>query len=161
MQPTTIEDLDRLKNQCKSMVTTRAGLSAGASVVPIPGLDLGADIALLMDLIATINRQFGLTPAQIDDLDIRSKKIILIAIASVGSEMVGKLITKPLIIQVLKRVGMQLATKSIVKYVPFLGSAIAASISFGAMKWVGDSHVQDCYAVAKKALLSLNETAKA
>ena len=161
MQPKTIEDLDRLRNQCKSMVTTRAGLSAGASVVPIPGLDLGADVALLIDLIASINRQFGLTPAQIDDLDIRSKKIILIAITSIGSEMVGKLITKPLIIQVLKRVGVQLATKSVVKYVPFLGSVIAASISFGAMKLVGDSHVDACYAVAQKALLAFDESAKA
>lgn len=161
MQPKTIEDLDRLRNQCKSMVTTRAGLSAGVSVVPIPGLDLGADVALLIDLIASINRQFGLTPAQIDDLDIRSKKIILIAITSIGSEMVGKLITKPLIIQVLKRVGVQLATKSVVKYVPFLGSVIAASISFGAMKLVGDSHVDACYAVAQKALLAFDESAKA
>ncbi len=161
MQPKTIEDLDRLRNQCKSMVTTRAGLSAGASVVPIPGLDLGADVALLIDLVASINRQFGLTPAQIDDLDIRSKKIILIAITSIGSEMVGKLITKPLIIQVLKRVGVQLATKSVVKYVPFLGSVIAASISFGAMKLVGDSHVDACYAVAQKALLAFDESAKA
>jgi len=38
--------------------------------------------------------------------------------------------------------------------VPILGQALAASISFGAMKLLGNAHVDDCYAVAKKALLA-------
>ena len=149
----TIEELEILRDQCKSMVTTRAGISAGSAVIPIPGVDIGADIALLLEMIPTINRKFGLTPDEIDDLDPQTKKIILVAITSVGSEMIGKLITKQLIIQILKRIGIRVATKSIVKYIPILGSALAASISFGAMKLVGNSHVDDCYEVAKKAIL--------
>lgn len=59
--------------------------------------------------------------------------------------------------QVLKRVGIRLATKSVAKFIPILGQALAASISFGAMKMVGNSHVDDCYEVAKKAILVGNE----
>ncbi|WP_445370776.1 hypothetical protein ACH518_15700 [Methylomonas sp. HW2-6] len=152
MLPRTIEELNALRDECKSMVTTRASLSAGAAVVPIPGADIGADVTLLLEMIPTINRKFGLTPEQIEDLDPQIKKIILVAVTSVGSEMIGKLVTKQLIMQVLKRVGVRVATKSVAKFIPILGQALAASISFGAMKMVGNSHVDDCYEVAKKAL---------
>jgi hypothetical protein len=109
-------------------------------------------------MIPTINRKFGLTPDQIGELNPEIKKYIFIAITSVGGEMVGKLITKQLVLQVLKRVGIRVATKSVVKFIPFLGQALAASISFGAMKLVGNSHVDDCYEVAKRAILSAHES---
>ena len=152
MLPRTIEELNAIRDECKSMVTTRATLSAGAAVVPIPGADIGADVTLLIEMIPAINRKFGLTPEQIDHLDPQIKKIILIAITSIGSEMVGKMVTKQLIMQVLKRVGIRVATKSVAKYIPVFGQVLAASISFGAMKLVGNSHVDDCYEVAKKAI---------
>lgn len=156
MLPRTIEELNALRDECKSMVTTRAGLSAGAAVIPIPGADIGADVTLLLEMIPGINRKFGLTPDQIDDLDPQIKKIILVAITSIGSELIGKMVTKQLIMQVLKRVGIRVATKSVAKFIPILGQALAASISFGAMKMVGNSHVDDCYEVAKKAILDGN-----
>lgn len=152
MLPRTLNELNELRDQCKSMVTMRAGLSAGAAVVPIPGTDIGADVALLIEMIPAINRKFGLTPEQIDDLDPQVKKVILVAITSIGSELIGKMVTKQLIMQVLKRVGIRVATKSVAKFIPILGQALAASISFGAMKMVGNSHVDDCYEVAKRAI---------
>lgn len=152
MLPKTIRELDSIRAACKSMVTTRAGLSAGAAVVPIPGVDIGADASLLLEMIPAINRKFGLTPEEIDQLDPQVKKIILVAITSIGSELVGKMITKQLIIQVLKKIGIRVAAKSVAKYIPLLGSAVAASISYGAMKLVGNAHIDDCYAVAKKVI---------
>ena len=157
MFPRSIEELNALRDECKSMVTTRAGLSAGAAIVPIPGADIGADVTLLLEMIPTINRKFGLTPEQIDELDPQIKKIILVAITSIGSELIGKMVTKQLILQVLKRVGIRVATKSVAKFIPIVGQALAASISFGAMKMVGNSHVDDCYEVAKKVVLAANE----
>jgi hypothetical protein len=41
------------------------------------------------------------------------------------------------------------ATGSVAKYVPFIGSAVAATISFGAMKLAGNAHIDDCYATAE------------
>lgn len=157
MLPRNIEELNALRDECKSMVTTRAGLSAGAAVVPIPGADIGADVTLLLEMIPTINRKFGLTPEQIDQLDPQIKKILLVSITSIGSELIGKMVTKQLVMQVLKRVGIRVATKSIAKFIPFLGQALAASISFGVMRMVGNSHVDDCYEVAKKVIFVRNE----
>jgi uncharacterized protein (DUF697 family) len=156
----TIEELNAIRDECKSMVTTRASISAGAAVVPIPGADIGADVTLLLEMIPTINRKFGLTPEQIDQLDPQIKKIILVAITSIGSELVGKMVTKQLIMQALKKVGVRVATKSVAKFIPFLGSALAASISFGAMKMVGNSHVDDCYEVAKRAIQATKQASE-
>ena len=51
------------------------GVSAGAELVPVPlpGLDVAADVALLTQLIPAINREFGLTPAQIEALSPTTK----------------------------------------------------------------------------------------
>ena len=149
----TIDELERIRDECKSMVTARAGLSAGAAVVPIPGADVGADVMLLLEMIPAINRRFGSSSEQIDLLDPQVKKMILVAATSIGSEMIGRVLTKQVIMQVLKRIGIRVATKQVAKYIPFLGSAVAASISFGAMKLVGNSHADDCFEVAKRALL--------
>lgn len=127
--PTTLTELEIIRDECKSMVMARAGLSAGAAIVPIPGADVCADVGLLLDMIPRINRKFGLSPEQIDKLDIQVKIMILAAINRIGSEMVGKLITKQLILQVLKRMGIRVTTKAVTKYIPVLGSTVSASIS--------------------------------
>ena len=38
------------------------------------------------------------------------------------------------------------------KYVPILGQAISAGISFTAMKLIIRSHIDECYVVAKKVI---------
>ncbi|WP_226086012.1 hypothetical protein [Mesobacillus sp. S13] len=42
MIPATMSELERVKEECKSMVNKRATASAAAAVVPVPGLDVGA-----------------------------------------------------------------------------------------------------------------------
>ncbi|MEW9900557.1 hypothetical protein ABWL39_18215 [Chitinivorax sp. PXF-14] len=148
----TLEQLEALRAECRAMVTRRAGLSAGAAVVPLLGIDIGADAALLLEMIPAINRKFGLTPEQIDTLDPQLKKIMLVAITSIGSEMIGKVVTRQLIMRALSRMGVRLAGKSALKFVPLLGQAVAASISFGAMRMIGNAHVDDCYEVLKRSL---------
>ncbi|MBF7729751.1 hypothetical protein [Pseudomonas sp. N040] len=149
-----LDQLNAIRDECKAMVTRRAGLSAGAAVLPIPGVDIGADVSLLLEMIPAINQKFGLTPEQIEQLPLQLKKITVVAVTSVGSEMVGKLVTKHVLIQVLKKVGVRVTTKAFVKFIPILGQAVAASISFGAMKMVGNAHVEDCYTVVRNTQLA-------
>lgn len=157
MQAETINELSRIRDECKSMVTKRATVSGAAAAIPLPGVDIGSDVALLLEMIPAISRRFGLSQEQIDAQDPKIKGLILVAITSVGSEMVGKAITKQLIMQLLKQVGVRVATKQVTKWIPFVGSAISAGISFTAMKYLGNSHVDDCYYVAKRVLESKKE----
>ena len=152
MLPKTMQELDSIRDECYSMVTTRSTASAAAAVVPLPGVDIGADVALLLEMIPTINNRFGLSSDQVNQLDPQVKKLVLVAITSIGSELIAKQVTKQMIVQALKTVGVRVATKQVAKYVPFIGSAIAAGISFTAMKYVGNGHVDDCYNVAKRII---------
>lgn len=134
------------------MVTKRASLSAGTSAIPTPGVDIAADVAIMLELIPAINRRFGLDPEQIEGYSPATKQIIYQVIKRAGLAMVGQTITKTLITQALKKVASRVAVKQVLKFVPIVGWAANAAIGFGAMKYVGNSHVDDCFDVCKKLL---------
>lgn len=142
------EELEEIRKACRSMVTKSSSLSAGAAVIPIPGVDIGSDVTLLLRLIPKINEKFGLTPEQIESLDTESKVMVMTAISNVGSKMAGRYITKKLVVSLLQKMGANVAAKGVTKYVPIIGSAVAGGISFTAMKYMGNSHIEDCYKIA-------------
>ncbi|WP_213993967.1 hypothetical protein [Sodalis sp. dw_96] len=150
----TLEELEQVRRECRKMVTRRAGLSAGAAVIPIPGLDIGTDVSLLMALLPAINEKFGLTPQQIDALHPNRKKYTLVAITGIGSRVIGSTITRKIVSLLLKRVGIKIAAKTALRYVPIVGQAAAAGLSFSAMKFLGNAHIEDCYQVIKQVLAS-------
>lgn len=147
---TNLKELERIRDDCKSMVTKRSFASAAAAAVPVPGADVAVDISLLMEMIPAINRQFGLTPEQIEQLDPRTKAQLTVIITSIGTSLVGRYVTKEAVLVVLKKVGVRVATKSVAKYIPIIGTAVATSVSFTAMKWMGNSHVDDCFEAIKR-----------
>lgn len=145
----TIAELDRIRAECRTMVTQRSLVAAGAAVVPIPGADLIADIGLLTRLLPAINTRFELSADQIDKLEPRIAERVLVLASSLGNNVIGRMVTKRIALALLRRVGARVATASVAKYVPFVGSAFAATIGFGAMKLAGNAHIDDCYATAR------------
>lgn len=156
MLPSSMEELNRVYHEAKSMVTKRATLSGLTAIVPLPGVDVAADVAIMVELLSVINRKFGLSPEQIDQLDSDVKKQLLVIITSisteVGKRLIGKAISKEVITLMLKKAATRVATKQSIKFIPFIGQAVVASVSFGAMKYLGNSHVDECYAVCKRAI---------
>ncbi len=144
--PRSRAELDAVTARCHAMVTRRALVSAGAVLVPLPlpGLDIAADVALLTQLIPAINREFGLTPAQIDELNPMMKVLVYKSIVAFGGAMVGRLITRDLIMQALVKVGMRVTTKTAARLVPVAGQAVSAGLSYSAMRFVGAAHIRDC-----------------
>jgi uncharacterized protein (DUF697 family) len=152
MLPKSLAELEKIRSSCKAMVRRRAATSGGMSLIPIPGVDIAGDVALLLQLIPAINEKFGLTPEQIEELDPRHKVLIYAMLKQVGGSMVGKAITKTLVVAALKKVGMKLSARQVLKYVPFAGQAAAVALSVTAMMYLGNSHIDACYAVAKGAI---------
>jgi len=152
MLPQTIEELDGIRTFCKSEVKKRAIVVSGLAMIPVPGLDLLVDIGTLGELIPKINRRFGLTPQQIEELDDLKKATIYEMLKLAGAEFVGKSITRRLILTVLKRSGKRMAAKRMLRYVPIAGQAAAALLSYGAMIYVSNSHIDACYGIAKAAM---------
>ncbi len=149
LMPRSVAELDRVRAACKSMVRRRAATSGGMSLVPLPGIDIAGDVALLLELIPAINRKFGLTPEQIEELDSHRQVLIYAMLKKVGSDLAGRAITKKLVLLALKKVSTRLATKQVLKYIPFAGQAAAAALSVTAMLYLGNSHIDACYEIAR------------
>ncbi len=157
MLPHTIEELDEIRAFCRSLVRKRATIVGGLAMIPIPGLDLLVDVGALSKLIPKINQLFGLTPQQIEKLDERRQSTIHETVKKVGADFVGKSITRRLILSVLKRAGMRMATKRFLRYVPVAGQAAAAALSYGTMVYVSNAHIDACYDIAKAAIKGSKE----
>jgi len=147
--PATRRDIARIASDCRKLVTRRALISAGASVLPLPGVDVAVDITVLLQMIEQINERFGLTPQQIEQLAPQRRLFAYKAAMAVGSALIGRIVTRGLVIRLLKTVGVRLSVKQAARYVPFAGQAVAASLSFAALKALGDRHVEDCVRVAE------------
>lgn len=148
----SLEELEAVKQSCRSMVTKSSSLSAGTAIIPIPGLNIGSDVAILLRLIPKINERFGLSPEQIESLDTETRLFVMTSISTTGSKMAGKYITRKLITMMFKKMAGRISAKSASKYVPFLGSAVAGGISFATMKYMGNSHIDDCYDIVLATL---------
>ena len=148
----TITELDRIRAECRSLVTRRSLMSAGVAVVPVPGADVVADVGLLTTLLPKISERFGLDHNQVAKLEPHLAQKVLVVASGMGNNVIGRMVTKKLVVRLLQRVGVRVATASVAKYVPVLGSLLAAGISFGAMKMVGNSHIDDCYETAKSLI---------
>jgi uncharacterized protein (DUF697 family) len=145
----TVAELDRVRDECRRMVTKRSLMSAGAAVVPIPGADLVADIGLLTNLLPAISRRFELDHDQVAALEPGLARQALVMASSMGNTVIGRMVTRKVAMGVLRRMGVRVATASAARYVPLIGSAFAATISFGAMKLAGNAHIDDCYRTAR------------
>ena len=147
--PRNAHEVELAKKRSRARLTKTAALASAASIIPLPGIDIAVDAAALIKLIPEINREFGLTPAQIEQLSPNKQFIIYKAIVVVGGAMIGKLITRELVIEALKAVGVRLTVKQLVKYVPLAGQALSAAIGFAAMQYVGRQHIRECARVVE------------
>jgi len=147
--PAGARDIEDAARRCRKVVMKRGLISATAAVVPIPGIDLAVDVGVLMKMLQEINTEFGLTPEQIELLAPKRRLSAYKAIAAIGSSVIGRAITREVLSLVVKSVARRLATKTTVKYAPLAGQAVAAAISFAAIKYIGDRHIEDCVAVAE------------
>ncbi len=154
--PETLEELDRIRQDCKALVNKRALLSGAAAVIPLPGVDISADITIMIELLMEINKRFGLSEEQLNQMDFERKKVLLVIISSVGNELVGKNITASLVRSVLRRASSKIAAKQAGKFIPIAGQAVSAGISYAAMRYLGNNHVEQCYQIAKQYMSNID-----
>ncbi len=145
----------------RRLIGRKALLAAAASAVPLPGLDWAADAALLSRLIPQISAEFGLSVTQIEHLAPQKRERIQKAASTVGALLVGRLITRDLLIALARHAGVRLSAKQATKYVPIAGQAISAALGYAALRALGELHIKDCVRVAKAVQHALPEPAGA
>ena len=147
--------LEAAVKRSRKLLNKRALVAAAASAVPVPGLDWAVDAALLSKLIPEINKEFGLTPAQLDQLDPKKRDQVQKAVAMVGSVLIGKFVSRDLVLKAATKIGVRLSAKQLAKYVPFAGQIVSAAVGYAAIRYFGEEHMKDCIRVARTAQLAL------
>lgn len=158
MQSTSIKRLDEIRSECRKMVSQRALLSAAAAVVPVPGVDFGTDVAILMKIIPQINARFGLGPTEVDSMSPELQKLIIVGGTTMGLGLVGRVLTTDKVVNVLLKLGAKkLAGKYGAKYIPIIGTAISSTISYVVLRKVGHAHIEECYELARRLSMALHK----
>ena len=67
--------------------------------------------------------------------------------------LVGKLVTKELVLKMLRLVGVRLTTQQAAKFVPLAGQAISAALTYSSLRYVCEQHIQQCVSVSRQLLL--------
>lgn len=152
MIPSSSAELMRAVQDCRTMAT-KAGLkSAVAGAMPIPLLDVAVDIRILSKLITRINERFGLAEDQIETYTESMQLAIFDLVKRSGAQFVGRFMTTDVLIPALRKAGVRMATKQGSKYIPFLGTAVAAAVSFGAVKMLAHLHIRECEQVVRRLI---------
>ena len=146
-------DLQTIARRCRQRVSKRALLAAGVAMVPVPGLDWATDVALLMRLLPQISAEFGLSPAQVERLAPDRRIVVYKAISTAGGMLVGKVVTRELVLSLVKLVGVRLSAQQAAKFVPLAGQAVSAALTYSALRYVCEQHIQQCLAVARQLQL--------
>lgn len=141
--------------RARKLLNRRALAGAAAGVVPVPGIEWLVDAALLSRLIPAISEEFGLSAEQLDRLPARKRGQVEKAVSVVGSMVIGKFITRDLVLRMAASVGRRMTVKQAAKYVPLAGQAISALIGYAAIRYLGEQHIRDCVEVCRAAHLKL------
>ena len=151
--PSSTSEIDAVVSHCRRLVRRRAMMAAGVAVVPLPGIDWITDVAVLMRLIPDINHAFGLTPGQIERLAPDRRVVVYKAISAGGGMLIGKLVTRDLVMKALRLVGVRLTTQQAAKFVPIAGSAVSAVLTYTSLRYVCEQHIQQCVAISRQLML--------
>lgn len=155
--PAQGQDLNGVADRCRRMVRRRALLAAGVAMVPVPGLDWLTDVGILVELLPRISAAFGLTAEQIERLAPERRIVVYKAISAGSSLLIGKIVTRDLVLMLLKLVGVRLTTQQAAKYVPIAGQAVSAALTYSALRFVCEQHIRQCLEVSRRLALPAPE----
>jgi uncharacterized protein (DUF697 family) len=144
-----------IARRCRQRVRQRALLAAGVAMVPIPGIDWVTDVGVLVKLLPEISAAFGLSAQQVERLAPDRRVVVYKAISAGGGLVLGRLVTRELVLMLLKTVGVRLSAQQAAKYLPIVGQVASAALTFSALRYVCEQHILQCEAVARQLLLPM------
>lgn len=150
--PATEEDIDTLRKKCRSRVAKHAAVSAGAAMVPVPGVDIAVDVVLLAKLINEVHSEFGLTNEQIARFLPDSAAEALPSLLGSGGVLAVQSVARALLVQLLKRAGVELVAERALKVMPFARQIATAAFSYAAFRAIAYQHIEECAEAAEESI---------
>lgn len=139
--------LQEKRSACEKYVSYAAAASAANGINPILGVDIAVDVSILLKLFSQIRDDYGLNGNLLDSL----KDSSIPAVARLANNVIGYAVKEGIML-LLKRFAGQEAIKSVAKYIPFVGQAIAAGLGYAITSNVGNSYLTDCHELAEQIL---------
>lgn len=139
--------LQEKRSACEKYVSYAAAASAANGINPILGVDIAVDVSILLKLFSSIRDDYGLNGNLLDSL----KDSSIPAVARLANNVIGYAVKEGIML-LLKRFAGQEAIKSVAKYIPFVGQAIAAGLGYAITSNVGNSYLNDCHELAEQIL---------
>jgi hypothetical protein len=127
-------------------VNWSAAVAAASGTIPIPGANLAIDVPVLLSLFRFLRDTYGLTGKML-----ATKEFAVPALAPLVNSVVKYASTEGVVILLKEFSGMVIA-EQVAKFVPFVGTAIAASLGFALTRKVGNLYLNDCHKLAAAVL---------
>ena len=142
-----MEFLHKKRKACERHVALAASAAAANGINPIPGLDVSVDVGIIVGLFKAIRDDYGLT-----DKELVSLAESAAPIAMKTANYILEFATKQGVLIILKNYAIGETAKTITKYIPFVGQAIAATIGYVIVSNAGKNYHDKCYALAEQIL---------
>lgn len=140
-------DLDKVKQECQELVKSRAKVSAGVAVVPVPFLDVAVDAGLLSKILPQITQKFQLID-NVNQLD-ESEDQLFKNLKDRALSFAGLVATRGMAKKTIQGFGGRIAAKQITKFVPLGGQLVSAGLGYMIFKKIAFDHIDECYRLAK------------
>jgi GTP-binding protein EngB required for normal cell division/uncharacterized protein (DUF697 family) len=142
----TREFLGEKKALCEQRVKWSAVVAAASGTVPIPGANFAIDLPVLVALFKFVRETYGLT-----DKALSAKEFAVPALAPLANSVVKYASTEGVLLLLKECSGMVVA-EQVAKFVPLLGTVVAASLGFAIVRKVGNMYLGDCHRLAEAVL---------
>lgn len=142
----TQQFLDQKKSLCEQRVLWSSAVAAASGTVPIPGANFAIDIPVLVSLFRFIRETYALT-----DKALSTKEFAMPALAPLVNNVVKYASTEGVVLLLKESAGAVIA-EQVSKFIPFVGTVVAASLGFAIVRKVGNLYLQDCHRLAEATL---------
>lgn len=143
-------EIEAIRQECRQMVRRRAALAAVSSFIPLPGIDLVTDTAMLVHLIPEINVRFGLAETKIGQVSPARKVLAFRLLASAGSMFASRAVTAGVLAGTLRVAGLRLTLMEAARLVPVAGQIVAAALGYLALTHIAGRHIDRCAELARE-----------
>lgn len=123
-----------------------SAVAAASGTVPIPGANFAIDIPVLVSLFRFIRETYSLT-----DKALSTTELAVPALAPLANNVVKYASTEGVMLLLKESSGAVIA-EQVSKFIPFVGTAVAASLGFAIVRKVGNLYLRDCHRLAEATL---------
>lgn len=133
--PLTHQIIREKKKSLHKRVFKMAVISAGAAAVPLPGLDIVADLAIIGHEIYFYMKEFGLDEESLRHLCKKTETEydqFVESLSHAKQLLKEKTVIKRLFVEVVKNQASGMMAGRFAKYIPFIGTVVSCTVSYGA-----------------------------